>query len=262
MTMDQERSERFEELDAGRVLGDLDAAEAAEWHALAAELGTAGNPSLDLLAAELEAAVLDHSAPTLPPDLAAALKHRFVAPAARPVPTAPPASPISGDPSPGKIVLGPWLGWAVAACLLALLAITQLLPNQRTGPAETNLVTRVEQAQDAIRLPLGGAGDAYANAAGEIIWSDSRQEGYMKLANLPANDPQTHQYQLWIVDPARDEFPVDGGVFDIPAGPDPVIIPIDAKLAVKNPAVFVITLEQPGGVVRSKQEVVVALAQS
>jgi len=262
MTTNQERSQRFEELDAGRVFGDLDAAESAEWNALAAELGTVGNPSLDLLAAELEAAELMRSAAALPPELAAALKHRFVAPAARPVPTAPPAPPSSGDPSPGKIVLGPWLGWAVAACLLALLVVTQLLPDQRAESGETNLVTRVEQAPDAIRLPLGGAGEAYADAAGEIIWSDSRQEGYMKLVNLPANNPGTNQYQLWIVDPARDEFPVDGGVFDIPAGPDPVIVPIDAKLAVKNPAVFVITLEQPGGVVRSKQEVVVALAQS
>ena len=36
---------------------------------------------------------------------------------------------------------------------------------------------------------------------------------------------------------------------------------IAAKLALTNPQAFVITLEQPGGVVKSKQEKVVALAK-
>lgn len=256
MTTNQDSFQRFEELDAGRAFGDLDAAESAEWADLAAELGTAGDPSLDLLAAELEAAELSKTAPALPPEFAASLKQRFAAPEARP------ASPRAESPPPGRIVIGPWLGWAVAACLLALLVITRLLPSQEIDGGPPPLVARLAEAPDTVRLTLGGAGEPYADAAGEVIWSDSRQEGYMRLANLPANDPTANQYQLWIVDSARDEFPVDGGVFDIPAGPGPVMIPIDAKLAVKNPAAFVITLEQPGGVVRSKQEVVVALATS
>jgi len=70
------------------------------------------------------------------------------------------------------------------------------------------------------------------------------------------------QYQLWIVDPSRDaDAPVDGGVFDIPADGSPVVVPITAKLALSKPQAFVITLEQPGGVVKSKQEKVVALAK-
>ena len=84
----------------------------------------------------------------------------------------------------------------------------------------------------------------------------------MTLTDLPANDPSAQQYQLWIVDPSRDEKPVDGGVFDIPAGATTAVIPIRNPLVVKNPAAFVITLEQPGGVVVSKQEVVVALAKT
>jgi hypothetical protein len=54
------------------------------------------------------------------------------------------------------------------------------------------------------------------------------------------------------VDPKRDEAPVDGS---------PVVIPISAKLALSNPQASVITLEQPGGVMKSKQEKVVALAK-
>ena len=138
-----------------------------------------------------------------------------------------------------------------------------MLRDDGTGPApEERRDALVKEAADLRRVAFAGTGGAYATAGGEVLWSDSRQEGYLVLSNLPANDPTQKQYQLWIVDPARDEFPVDGGVFDIPAGDGPVVVPVDAKLAVKNPAAFVITLEQPGGVVRSKQEVVVAVAKS
>jgi anti-sigma-K factor RskA len=102
---------------------------------------------------------------------------------------------------------------------------------------------------------------ALANAGGKVIWSDQLQQGYMTLSGIPANDPKQAQYQLWIVDPKRDEAPIDGGVFDIPAGGATVVIPILAKLSLTQPQAFVITLEQPGGVVKSKQLRPVALAK-
>jgi hypothetical protein len=79
---------------------------------------------------------------------------------------------------------------------------------------------------------------------------------------LAANDPRQSQYQLWIFDAKRDErYPIDGGVFDIPAGATEVVIPIKARLAVNDPAAFAVTIEQPGGVVVSAREHVVALAK-
>ena len=92
----------------------------------------------------------------------------------------------------------------------------------------------------------------YAQVQGNVVWNDDRQEGYMLLTGMPVNDPATSQYQLWVIDPDRDGNPVDGGVFDIPAGVSNVVIPIDAKLAVNDPVAFAITREQPGGVVVSK----------
>lgn len=244
----EERRHRFEELDAGRALGDLDAAEAAEWRELAGELGMERDLRLDLLAGELEAGPPSAMPASLPSGLADRLRAGL------------PARADQDEPVPHrKVITFPWLGWAAAACLLGLLTIPKMLPEPDTGDRQAKLL---READDVRRIPLAGAGDPYAAASGEVVWSDSRQEGYMTLVDLPANDPARRQYQLWIVDPARDEFPVDGGVFDVPAGGGPVIVPIDAKLAVKNPAAFVITLEQPGGVVRSKQEVVVALAKS
>jgi anti-sigma-K factor RskA len=114
-------------------------------------------------------------------------------------------------------------------------------------------------AADLIERKFQGLGP-YGQATGSVIWSDSKQEGYMILNGIPANDPQLAQYQLWIVDPTRDEAPVDGGVFDIPTDGSPVVVPITAKLQVTQPQAFLITLEKPGGVVKSKREVEVALA--
>jgi hypothetical protein len=236
----EEQLLRFEELDAGRALGDLDAVEAAEWRALAADLGSGGNPCLDIIAAELELALAGKLSTPMPESVAAGVRRRF--------------------PQKRKIVLGPWLGWAVAACLMALLVFRGSTPETAPSAAD-RLNAMLQESGDLLRSDFSPAGDAYATAAGQVVWSDSRQEGYLTLSGLPSNDPSQKQYQLWIVDPARDEFPVDGGVFDIPSGTGPVVVPIDAKLAVKKPAAFVITLEQPGGVVRSKQEVVVALAK-
>ena len=70
-------------------------------------------------------------------------------------------------------------------------------------------------------------------------------------AGMAANDPANAQYQLWIIDPDRDARPVDGGVFDVPAGAAEVIVTIDAKLAIARPTAFAVTLEKPGGVVVS-----------
>ena len=84
----------------------------------------------------------------------------------------------------------------------------------------------------------------------------------MFLTDLPVNDHESKQYQLWIVDPTRDEKPVDGGVFDIASAEGTTVIPIRNPLLIRDPKAFVITLEQPGGVVVSKQEVVVAVANS
>jgi len=240
-----DRWTRFEELDAGRVLGDLDAAEAAEWETLSRDFSS--DAGLDQLAAEMEAVMILEKPLVLPPAVAARLKREF--------------SPAPEVKSSSKIVLGPWIGWAVAACLLGLLVVNSLTSTQSTSPDQRRTAL-LEAARDARRLSFSPASDSYSGAKGEVVWSDSRQEGYMTLSNIPANDPTKRQYQLWIVDPARDEIPVDGGVFDIPAGASSVVVPIDAKLAVRNPAAFVITLEQPGGVVKSKQEVVVALAKS
>lgn len=100
---------------------------------------------------------------------------------------------------------------------------------------------------------LAAGGDTTGNdAAGDVLWSEEEQRGYMMLRGLKPNDPAVEQYQLWIFDTSRDErFPVDGGVFDVPSGQADVVVPIDAALPVDRPSLYAITVEQPGGVVVS-----------
>ena len=241
---------RFEELDAGRVLGDLDAEESAEWSELSAQLGVSGDSSLDLLAAEFEAVLSRETAPAMPVGLAERLCPVVEMPAK-----------VAEVPEKSKVVVGPWLGWAAAACLLGLLVVRSGDLGKPSLSAEARRDALLQQDAGLKGLPFAGTTGDFAKAGGEVVWSDGKQEGYMTLSGIPANDPGQYQYQLWIVDPDRDALPVDGGVFDIPAGQDKVVIPIDSKLAVLKPAAFVITREKPGGVVKSAQEVVVAIAK-
>ena len=139
---------------------------------------------------------------------------------------------------------------------------TQIAKLTEKLPLLQKFESLIQDESNTQRLEFASASDPYTGLSGEVIWNDEKQEGYMSLENLAVNDPTKNQYQLWIVDPERDELPVDGGVFDITQKDGKSIIPIRNALAINKPVAFVITLEQPGGVVKSKQEIVVALAKS
>jgi hypothetical protein len=119
----------------------------------------------------------------------------------------------------------------------------------------------LETAKDVKTLAWTATADQAAKgASGDVVWSPSKQEGYMRFTGLAANDPKVLQYQLWIFDKDRDDkYPVDGGVFDV--GPDgEVIVKISPKLFVNEPVLFAVTVEAPGGVVVSKRERIVVTA--
>jgi anti-sigma-K factor RskA len=146
------------------------------------------------------------------------------------------------------------VGWYLAATLA--LAFVVYRTDTAVAPAPTPSVTEQRQAlladTDTMIIPWATSDQAgYTSVTGDVVWNNSQQAGFMRLAGMPSNKVSELQYQLWIVDPTRDSKPVDGGVFDIPAGADEVIVPIDAKLAIVTPQAFAITAEQPGGVVVS-----------
>jgi len=160
-----------------------------------------------------------------------------------------------------------WAGWlaAAAALVIAALAWWPTVPVPGTAPATTvdERAALMADAGDTQRLPWQTTPDpAAVGATGDVVWSGIRQEGYMRIRGLDANDPALNQYQLWIFDAQRDErYPVDGGVFDMPANADEIIVPIQAKLPIDDPILFAITVERPGGVVVSARERIVLLAQ-
>lgn len=194
---------------------------------------------------------------------------------------APPARPSSASVQPlprrdRRIV--PWL-LAAACFLVALLAIlvrpvpppsppqivsvvvsVPVPPPAPPAPEEAR--TRLLAQGKANPIPWGGTKDPAAKGVeGDVVWDNARQEGYMRFRGLAANDPKKLQYQLWIFDKNQDQrYPVDGGVFDVNSDGE-VVVPITAKIAVREPTLFAITIEKPGGVVVSSRERLVLAAK-
>lgn len=91
-----------------------------------------------------------------------------------------------------------------------------------------------------------GESDAVQACLDRYGWSNARQSGYMRFTGLAANDPSESQYQLWIFDGERDDrYPIDGGVFDVPASGE-VVVPIAAKLRAVGRDCFVRFLQGRG----------------
>ena len=201
----------------------------------------------------------DHQIAALAPDPAG----RGVTPPAPP-PAAPP--PAAADPRRRTVLafLGGAMTGAVAAALLLALLLSQPAPTRPpiddapprlTADAPgTRFAAFQAVADDARTFAWTKTQPDFQDVTGWVLWSPRLQTGYLVFDRLPAQDPDQQQYQLWIVDPTRDQLPVDGGVFDVQPHTDPdgrVYVPIQAKLPIDDPQAFAVTLEKPGGVVKS-----------
>ena len=147
-----------------------------------------------------------------------------------------------------------WLA-CLAATIMALIAWRN--SSLSTSPSGNQAVTRqslIASAQDLIQTDWNeGKTPLPTKVTGDVVWSNSAQSGFMRFVDMPINDPKVEQYQLWIIDPSRDDEPIDGGVFNITSRGES-IVPIQAKLTVGQPKAFAVTIEKPGGVVVSTQE--------
>lgn len=120
------------------------------------------------------------------------------------------------------------------------------------------LATHVHAIQRAWRE---GGDFTGAGIKGDVVWDESSQTGYLRFVNLKRNEANIEQYQLWIFDGTRDpRYPVDGGVFDVISRDGEVIVPIRAKLPVRVPLAFAVTVERRGGVVVSDRSRLAAIA--
>lgn len=276
MTSGALQPQHLMELLAGEAAGDLSAQEASELSALYRAGQPAGRYDLMRTAALVQVAFL-RADRRRPAPMPAALENRLMQQAERwcaahiparavtDTPSTRPAlrQPMGPAPARARRWLSPaWAGWYLAAALAVAFVAVRSGPG--TVPVESTAVERraalVRSADDLMILPWGRSTEpGFENVTGDVVWSSARQEGYMRLAGLPANQPTQSQYQLWIIDPERDTHPVDGGVFDVPTGGE-VIIPVQAKLPIGRPTAFALTLEKPGGVVVSDGPLLVVTA--
>ncbi len=165
------------------------------------------------------------------------------------------------SPSPTTWSWAPWLA-AAASLVIAVIGWWPRLaePPEITPQAERQIL--LSEARDLIvESWTSPSEDLKDVVSGDVVWSNSLQRGYLRIRGLQANDPRISQYQLWIFDANRDDrFPVDGGVFDV-SGDQEIVIPIRAKLTVFDPRLFAVTVEPPGGVVVSRRDPIVLVAE-
>ncbi|WP_404308551.1 anti-sigma factor domain-containing protein [Neorhodopirellula lusitana] len=262
----------WEELLAGEALGDLDA---SELQRLDSEFGNERPQSSDELMQSVAALHLaltgtdgeslpDHLRRKITSDAAGYLPARNSINANTHIDSPKVELPSAHQANAGsKLAMRESLAWLTAAACL-LLAIGSWLASSggsTSDPGGNRVAMNVVEARKALqatpdRLEVQwgpGTTPFDAPVSGDVIWSTDQQKGFMRFVDMPINDPAVQQYQLWIIDPARDDEPIDGGVFNVTEAGE-VIVPIDAKLKVIDPAAFAITIEKPGGVVVSTQE--------
>ena len=223
-----------EELEEQAALYALDLLDGAERSAFESRLAADEQLQKFTDALRENAALLAHSAPPMQPPaelqekIAAALRaeRRFALPR---VPT----------PAPSF----PWLPWALAAGLaigcVVLIADRAETKKQLTKLEERNAFTQLRLASLASKL--ASAPDATA----AIVWDASRQEGVLKVSNIPAN-AEDRDYQLWIVDPDQKN-PIDAGTFHL-SEQETHSIPFKPKAPVSSATAFAVSLERKGGV--------------
>ncbi len=276
---------RLHELLAGHVLGDLDASERGELlqlaHTHGIDLETFDYTSLDLAAANVLIAHAARDAQPLPPQLRDRLFRAaddFVA--SLPAKAAQVADRSSGHtpslriaPAPvvvqGRASLLARAGWLAAAAAMLLAAVAWW--NRPVAPSELTYDRFVQATPDIVRAAWKDWDQPEVSGVkGEVVWSDSRQTGFMRFTGLPANLPTAQQYQLWIVDErglvdsTGQSARISGGVFDVPAGSGgEVVVPIKSALKVGKAQLFALTIEKPGGtwVSDMKRRVVIAAVE-
>ncbi|TVQ62697.1 MAG: hypothetical protein EA378_05050 [Phycisphaerales bacterium] len=282
------------ELMADEALQQLEPESVSELASLRAQ-GGADLPAIDaaigaliltLDAAEPGSASADPG-PELPTDLAARVTAIGQAVAtARVAQAARPGRPVAVPPTPPaptrRSSLGPIgvLGWMAAAAGFALAAVAWLTqpkvvpvtPPMVEAPAEPtpaegamHLADRLSTEPGTLRVAFQAAGLIEGrDNVGEVLWNPDEQRGLLRIRNIDPNDPAQHQFQLWIFDAEREQYAVDGGVFDIgPATPRDqdgnLLVPFEPRLAIRNAAAFAVTQEQPGGVVVTDQSGLILL---
>jgi len=271
MSHQPKTNDRWFELLAQRATEGLSDADTQAFEAAQDEYGATEAEEFELAAAALAEAMAISDEIEPMPD---AVRQRLDQVADRWIEAQTPA-PIPISRGRGGVLS--WTGWAVAAAAI-LVAFVISLPGGKTDTNPAAMRTALLSSQQSevsgwISLPDSPLGlpthQFDKGIAGDVVWDESADEGYMRISGLAINDPTKYQYQLWVFDATRPpgeqyadapldilkQYPVDGGVFDVTTTGE-IVIPIDAKLPVNDAVIFAVTVEPPGGSVVSQRDVV------
>ena len=249
-------ADRWEDLQISRLLFGLSPEEQAEFDQLATTMPAEQSELFEQVVASIDVAWADSKSMSLPDHLRKAIRSRAIEELTTTT------LPAIDKPAMVKraAARSSRLPWFISAACLALTMLT-LVTSRQFAPAKVISRSAAQQraelistANDLLQVKWADGPTPIPGAEGDVVWSPSLQQGFMRFRGLTANVPTREQYQLWIFDKNQDEkTPIDGGVFDIGAGQE-VIIPIQAKLKVQEAYLFAITIEKPGGVVVSSRE--------
>lgn len=267
--MSTQHDDRLLDLLADKALFGLDAAEERELADLIAGGSAADREQLDRLAAEA-AVALGGGHGAMPVDLRARLRddaRRFAAGEAV-VPRRHAWLPV--ETRGGLVLLGTI---AAAACVLIMVAgpgrdndsapdpepmiaqdppqvaprAPEVPPPRLPTPAlqRDEMLAGVPDAQ-TIDCSAADGSDEQAAADGDVVWSDQRRRGFLRVKGLARSEPGRNQYRIWILDGSRGK-PISGGVFQVSEDVGEVVVPILPQAPVQGPTMFVVTAEEPGG---------------
>ena len=244
--------ERWEELEAERLLYGLSVEEQAKHVQLTATLPVDQSLSLEYTVASLDVTWSGDESLPFPEHLRRQIRLR-----AEQEVTANGIPPVTSLSTPSRSgwwanQYAPWL--VSAACLAVAVSNWNSTPSVRTVANLAQVRAEIiSAAPDVQRADWTAGPTPIAGASGDVVWSSQRQQGVMRFRGLPVNSPSQEQYQLWIFDKNQSEkTPVDGGVFDVTAEGE-VLVSIHPKLKVQEVFLFAVTIEKPGGVVVSSR---------
>jgi anti-sigma-K factor RskA len=178
----------------------------------------ANDPQLKAFADQLRetAATLAHDAPAKlpPPELRERVLSRIRAEAQAMTEnvntTAPAPAPSATKPAGGAGIL-PWAmaaGFAVTTA--ALWMERDQLKIETEGLKKELMQVRTENSMAKMRIAtLSSQVDTYAKASAVVVWDPNKQQGVLKLANLPPPEAGK-DYQLWVI--GQKKTPVSAGV--------------------------------------------------
>ena len=230
--IDEEKQDRAAEY----VLGSMAARAAGEFEA---ELQADAELRAFVDDLRESTAALAHAAPPvlLPP----ALRERVLAGIRGEAKAAPPVRAKSSG-------LG-FLPWAAAAgfAITAFAFWTERaeLAKEVAALRAEALALRTRDSLAKVKIAtLAAQNEAYAKGVAVVVWDAEKQQGIVKLANIPSI-AAGQDYQLWIIDPKYPQ-PVSAGI--VPVGADGIArVAFTPEHLIRSAEKFAISIERAGG---------------